>query len=97
MSDRFAFPIGNPHHRTLDREKLVGQPGFVRQIEFTGQAVLVGPEACDVHQTDADQHHERRAQGEAIETPPEAEDGRRPPFTHVSHPLRRCSLRRARS
>lgn len=92
MGDRLPFALGRPHYRPFDREELVGQSGFVCQIQFARQGVLVRPEARKVHDANADQHNYRCAQCKTVKAPPETNDPVRSSFTHGSRPLQKDSL-----
>ena len=91
MGHRLAFPLGHPHHSSLDRKELVGQSGLVCEIQLTCKAVLVGPKARKVHESNADQHYKRCTQGKAVKASPKADNDARSSFTHGSHQLQKDS------
>ncbi len=54
MGHILAFLDRRTHDRPLDGQKLVGKPGFVGQVQFLLQTPVIGEQAAEMHQRNAE-------------------------------------------
>jgi hypothetical protein len=75
------------HDGSLDGQKLVREPDFVRKVQLLFQALVVGEKATEVHERDAEEHHQRRSQPQTIDrSPPPSDESFVVNIRHGTHP-----------